>query len=380
MDNRNNNYRSKRNISSRSTSHGEIDRYNYVDRNIYSSSGHGSGPKRRKPKKHRTAKRVAIVLSCIVLVVIAAVGIYAGVMLGRIDRSDLVDPNSYVEQPSEAPAWEPISDENVTNIMLFGMDKGDDGKSHRSDTAILVSIDNKNKQLKMVSFLRDMYLEIPTVGKNKLNNAFSYGSQGDKGVAGGAALTMQTIENHFRVEIDKYVAIDFEGFESLIDRLGGIDIDMSQKAAEYENSIMGSNLKEGVNHLDGRLALYYARLREIDGDFQRTGRQRQVLQAIVTKLKGLNPVEMSSVAYDYLPLVKTNLSNSDLIYLLGIAGPVSNYEMKTMQVPANGTFTENYRVQGIGSTIRVDDIEENARLLREFLYPTTSDSASSEGN
>ena len=159
--------------------------------------------------------------------------------------------SKYTEQPSAAPTWDVINDDKVTNILLIGTDKGDDGLSSRSDTTMLVSIDNRTKSLRLVSFLRDMYLEIPTLeGKHKFNAAYANG---------GAALTMQTLENNFRIQIDKYVEIDFENFEQVIDKMGGIDIDMSAKSAAYENEVMGSNMHEGVNHLDGRLALYYAR-------------------------------------------------------------------------------------------------------------------------
>lgn len=342
---------------------GEIDRYNYVDRDIYSSSNKRAAVQSaksrkadRRRKKKRGRHRISAVVLSVTLVLVLGVVAYAGVMMNRLNRPG-VDTSQYVEQPAAAPAWDVISKDGVTNILLIGADNGDDGNSHRSDTTMLVSIDNETQKLRLVSFLRDLYLEIPTVGKTKLNAAYAHG---------GPALTMQTIENNFRVNIDKYVSINFANFEAIIDKMGGIDIDMSAKVAEEENRNMGSNLHEGVNHLDGRLALYYARIRATDSDFGRTGRQRQVVEAMITRMRELNPVEFSKLMYDYLPYVETNLSDGDLLALAAMAPAIMNYEMDTMAIPNVNTY-EDQTVQGSGMVL-VPDLTENCRLLREFLY------------
>lgn len=209
---------------------------------------------------------------------------------------------------------------------------------------MLISIDNNAKTLRLVSFLRDTYLEIPTVGKTKLNAAFAHA---------GPALTMQTLENNFRINIDKYVSVNSENFATIIDKMGGLDINMDKAVCDAENRNMGSHLKPGVNHLNGRLALYYARIREIDSDFGRTGRQREVVELMIKKLKSLNPLQVNKIMYDYLPYVKTNLSDAELLYLASIAGPVSNYEMKTMHVPNLNTY-EDKTIKGVGAALVPD--------------------------
>lgn len=151
---------------------GEIDRYNYVDRDIYSNSDRDvyssagsarkSSPKRRPPKKKKGKKVGAIVLA-VVLLLCAGIYVYASSLLSQINR-DNTDANSYVQQPSDAPQWDVLSDKQVTNILLIGTDRVQDG-IQRSDTMMLVSIDNKNKKVKLTSFLRDLYVEIPTIGK-----------------------------------------------------------------------------------------------------------------------------------------------------------------------------------------------------------------------
>lgn len=344
---------------------GEIDRYHYVDRDIYSHSDHRvSQPSRKKvPKRKRKKKSTGKAFLAVVLVLAAVCGLlYVGFTfaMGRLDRPE-IDTSQYEEQPSAAPAWSVLEDSSVINILLIGKDKGDDGLSSRSDTSMLVSIDTKNKQLKLTSFLRDMYLEIPTVGQSRLNAAYANG---------GAALTMQTLENNFRVNIDKYIEIDFENFAAVIDKMGGIDIDMNAAVAAEGNRNIGSHWTEGVNHLSGSEALYYARIRATDSDFGRTGRQRQVVEAMLTQFKSLGLTEMGTVAFDYLPYVTTNLTDGDILYLTSIAPQVLEYEQVTMCVPNEGTYEDltlpsGARVLGV-------DVEENSRLLREFLYGESS--------
>lgn len=333
------------------------DGYNSVDRNIYSSARRP--PARRKKKRSGPLKKAVTALLVLVLLVGGGMFAYFKIMAARMDRSDNTDTKQYEEQPSAAPAWDVISDDKVINILLIGMDSGDDGLSSRSDASMLISIDNKQKQLKMVSFLRDMYLDIPTVGKNKLNAAFSYGGQ---------ALLRQTIENNFRVDIDKFIGIDFENFSSLVEKMGGVDVNLTMEEANQVNYDLDINrLKEGMNTLNGKEALQFARIRYIDNDFGRTGRQRQLLQCMLQKLKTMNPAQLHSFAYDFLPNVKTNLSDGDLVYLLGAAGSIMGYDMKTMHIPNDNTFTELQGVPNVGDVLKVD-LTENSRLLREFLY------------
>ena len=164
----------------------------------------------------------------------------------------------------------------------------------------------------MAFFLRVLYVEFPTAGKNKINAAYTIGSQSD---VGGAGLTMQTIENNFRINIDHYVEIDFENFINLIDAMGGIDIEMTQDEVDYMSSwYYGEygqpiSLQVGMNHLDGKGALTFARIRKLDSDFGRTGRQRQVMIAIFDKFKTLNPAQMTSVFYNYAQYTKINYSS-----------------------------------------------------------------------
>lgn len=345
---------------------GEIDRYHYVDRDIYSSSPPARRGSKRYSRRKGGLKKFFLGLLCLLLVVCAGVFLYGKYMLSRLNRSEAINTSKYIEQPSAAPTWGVLSDSQITNILLIGTDKGDDGNSSRSDTTMLVSIDNKTKTLRMVSFLRDLYVEIPTMKKQKLNAAYT---------KGGAALTMQTLENNFRVNIDKFISVDFENFASIIDKMGGLDIQMDKKLCDAENRNMGSHLKPGVNHLDGRLAVYYARIRETDSDFGRTGRQREVMELMVKKMKGMGPIKINSMMNEFLPLVKTNLTDSELVYLASIAGSVTGYPTKTMHIPNLNTYTER-NIKGIGAVLD-PDLPQNCKLLRTFLYGDNSETEDS---
>lgn len=339
---------------------GEIDRYHYVDRDLYSNSDHrvassgGKPPKNRKKKKQR-GKRAFAVLLCLVILLGAGIFVYAGSLLSQIKR-DNTDATSYIQQPSDAPEWDILSDKKVTNILLLGTDRVQDG-IQRSDTMMLVSIDNKNKKIKLTSFLRDLYVEIPTLGKNKLNASYSNG---------GAALTMQTIENNFRINIDRFVTIDVDSFADMIDKMGGIEVVISEDEAKEMNKVMGEQLSAGKNHMRGTLALYYSRMRRIDSDFGRTGRQRQVIGCMVDKLKTKNPIELSSLLHDYMGYVTTNLPDAEMIGLAANAVNVMGYSIETLHMPESGLY-EDRRVSGIGDVLD-PDLEENCVALREFIY------------
>nr|WP_319487365.1 LCP family protein [uncultured Caproiciproducens sp.] len=336
---------------------GEIDRYNYVDRDIYSKSRPVRQGNKKYGRKKSGLKKVFLSILCLILVACAGVFVYGKYMMSRLDRSENINTSKYIEQPSAAPTRSILSNSQVSNILLIGTDKGDDGNSSRSDTTMLVSINTKNKTLRLVSFLRDLYVEIPTMKKQKLNAAYS---------KGGAELTMATIQNNFRINLDHYISVDFENFAAIIDKIGGLDIQMDQKLCDAENRNMGSHLKPGVNHLDGRLAVYYARIRETDSDFGRTGRQREVMELMIKKMEGLGPIKLTSLLNEFFPLVKTDLQDSELLAMLPVATSISSYSMKTMHVPNLNTYTEP-TIKGIGQVLD-PDLPQNCKLLWTFLY------------
>lgn len=347
----------------------EIDRYNTVDCGVSGGSAQRvrTGGGKKKKKKGCMGKILGVFCSVLLLAALSGIA-YAAVMFSRLDRSagpTGSQATAYIQQPAAAPAWEVKTDSSVTNILLIGADKNDDGTDGRSDSNMLLSIDSSSKTLRLVSFLRDTYLEIPGHGKNKLNAAYAFE---------GPNLTIATLQNNYRIIMDKYISTDFDNFAKIIDRMGGLDISMSQAACDAENQNMGSSLKPGVNHLNGKLALYYARIRAIDDDFGRTGRQREVIELMIKKMKTINPIEASKIMYDYLPYVKTNLSDTELVHLASIGVSVSGYKMETLYLPYANTYKDE-DIPNIGDVLD-PDLKQNCTLLRNFLYGSGSSDSS----
>lgn len=348
-----------------------MDRYNYVDRDIYSSS---SAQRRRggKPPKKRggCAKKFFGLLLAIVLIGGGLFMIYFHVMASRLNRSGNIDSATlakYVQQPTAAPAWDVKSDQGVTNVLLLGVDENDDGSDGRSDSNMLISIDSAKKKMRIVSFLRDSYLQIPTVGMNKLNAAYA---------DGGVALTMQTLENNYRVNIDRFVSVNFNNFAAVIDKMGGLDVPMSAPACTAMNENIRTHFKAGTNHLNGKQCLYYARIRHATDsfghdDYGRASRQRQVVELMITKIKKMNLIQSSTIMYEYLPYIKTNLTDTELAYLASVGATLSSYQTETKQIPAEGTFDDQKYVKGIGDVISLD-LKKNCAILRQFLYGDSS--------
>lgn len=197
-------------------------------------------------------------------------------------------------------------DDRIYNILLIGADYGvrtANGYSDyltRSDSMILLSINTINNVINMVSLSRAAYVAIPGHGNKRLNAAHAYG---------GAKLLVETIEKNYKIRIDKYVKVNFDGFQSIVDALGGVSINMTAQEA----SIILGKSKAGTYSLDGEDAMAYARLRSIDSDRKRTGRQRAILNAMAAKLRQASVSQLFELLDVFLPLVTTNFTKTELI-------------------------------------------------------------------
>lgn len=173
------------------------------------------------------------------------------------------------------------------NLMVLGVDN----TANLSDTIMLVSINTRSPepQVAMISLPRDLMLTIPEFGESKINAAYSYG-QNNAYPGGGPALTQDTIEDNFGIKIHYFVTLDFSGFKQVINTLGGIDIDVKTAIddpfyprADYRGYEPFS-LAAGQQHLNGEIALKYARSRQTTTDFDRAARQQQIILAVKNKL------------------------------------------------------------------------------------------------
>lgn len=283
-----------------------------------------------------------------------------------------------------------LTREEYTTIALFGLDSRDvtSDTGNRSDTIIIASLNNKTKEVKLVSIYRDTYLELanPTNGNydglyTKITHAYAYG---------GPKAAVATLNKNLDLQITEYATVNFASLTDVIDDLGGITVNVDEAERQSVNiwlpetaEIAGmsySNLYEtGDVTLDGLQAVTYCRIRNIgNGDIDRAGRQREVLGAILDKAKQSDLMTLNQILDDVLPSVSTSLSKKEI---LGLMAGVFEYE-----VTANEGFPFIYHGgfaydQTMGRELSMDipaNLERNAELLHEFLFDVSIVSAGSE--
>jgi LCP family protein required for cell wall assembly len=320
-----------------------------------------SDNKSHKPKKkHRhhlsLGKRILIFILVIILILVGSVG----VVMARVNYNDKED-NTYVTESSLA------SNSMVKNILLLGVDArtGENAEETRSDTMMLVSLDMKHHCIKLVSFLRDTWVYIPTLGyEQRLNAACS---------SGGYQGVVDAIEYNFGIDIDGYAVVDFEMFKVLVDSLGGVEVDVTEAEAEevtnnpyrYGDVVLDS----GTYKLSGEQALAYCRIRKIDTDFVRTERQRTVMSAILNSAKHSNPFKLYNMAFKSAPYIETDMTKGELMSFVAQAGYCITGSMHQTKVPFDNTWS--YATISGNSVISIDT-EENKEMLIDYLYNKSS--------
>lgn len=271
-----------------------------------------------------------------------------------IQEEEIVFVTSNRIQPSE----------DVINVLLVGKDiKEGSLENGRTDSMILLSMNRNTKKVSMVSFMRDCYVQIPGYSNNKLNAAYSIG---------GYDLLDRTIEQNFGIKIDYNVGVNFTSFTKLIDKLGGIDIELSQEEADYilKKTKKTSGLSEGMNHLSGKQALWYARTRYVStatesNDFGRTSRQRIVLQTVFSKVAGLPLNELTSMAYEMAGEVETDMSVTDMIMLGTEVYNMKPEGVASYRIPNGSECTDEVINKMMVLVVDFDKAQQN---LAKWLY------------
>jgi len=326
-----------------------------------------SRPKKAPKKKKKGVKAKGVLLGFVALlvaVIFIGVSMVNGV-LGKINYDDKQE-NQYVQQADLK------SEGSVKNILLLGVDarKNQDTKTSHPDSMMLISIDKKHGCLKMISFLRDSWVYIPSKGhKQRLNTAAQENSY--SGV-------VDAIEYNYGVDIDGYVVTDFEMFKAMVDSIGGVEIEVSEKEAKEVTShpkrYGNVTLEAGKHTLTGEQALAYARIRKIDTDFMRAKRQRTVINSILGEVK-TNPLKLYKLANDSAPYLETDLTKSELKKIAMFALPCLKGERTDGRVPFDGTW--QYANIGGASVIKVD-ADKNKEMLREYIYEKTAQEINAE--
>ncbi len=342
--------------------YGQYDDYDVRDIQKKAKQRSKQAKRSNRPKRGRGCGCGSGLVSLLLVFVILYLGV-STVFLSRMDY----EPGQH-KSNSHISSFRLEKSALVTNILLLGVDKreGEEGYQ-RADTMMLISIDRSNQKIKMTSFLRDSYVEIPGYGMNKLNAASSFG---------GIQLTIDTIEYNYKVKIDKYMEVDFTAFTAIIDALGGVDVAVTPTEAAYLNStwykwtLTGNPItfESGDSvHMDGEHALMFSRIRKLDSDVQRTRRQRLVVNAIAKKASESSPATLAKAAWDILPYLRTDMGGFKTTNLaIGALLFYRNFEILQTTAPRSDTWTDQ-SIPSVGSVVYFD-IDENANILQSYIY------------
>lgn len=321
-------------------------------RDIYGKPEQSGKNKRKKKKKSIFRKLItAVIVLTVLLAASSGALIYgANYILEDYTPADF-DENRYAQEDALL-----YSDE-IINILLIGMDTVSTDEDTRSDTMLLFSVDTKSSQIKLTSFLRDMYAYIPGHGTAKLNAACTYG---------GAQLVCDTIEYNFGIRIDAYVKTGYDMFLRIIDAVGGITIAEIDETEARALELEGFSVSAQKDiELTSEQALAYCRIRKGQDDFFRTERQREVINATLDKISEMPPDKIIRIARDIAGDIQCSFTKEELIRTALKAVPCIRGTAPELSVPVQGSW-HNETING--QAVLAADFEENKQKLEEFLY------------
>ncbi|HII4498277.1 TPA: LCP family protein [Clostridium perfringens] len=257
----------------------------------------------------------------------------------------------------------------ITNILLLSSDARPGEDVSRSDSIMILTIDNINKKLKVTSLMRDMLVKIDGHGEEKLNHAFAYG---------GPTKTIETIQNNFGIKLHNYVIVDFNAFVKVIDAINGIEVTIKDYELDELNKYIldgGGSERDlltspGTYNLNGYQALSYARIRKVgNGEYERTERQRAVLQIALEKVKDMSTVKLVSLLNELFPYVKTNISLGNAMdygFTALNVGKNCNFEIEQFRVPID-SISKGGIIDNKGWVFVIDKVE-TSKALQEFIF------------
>ena len=309
-------------------------------------------------------KKLSVVVGSLILTLLATGTIIAASKISKLETTTLDAKKLNISEESEIQAT------GYTNIALFGLDsrEGDLGKGNRSDTIMIASLNNQTKEVKLVSIYRDTLLELDDGSYNKANSAYSFG--GPEG-----AISM--INRNLDMNIEKYVAVNFNALVDVIDALGGLDITMTAEEVVHMNNycvetseVTGVDYTRiepevaGTYHLNGVQAVSYSRIRyTAGGDFERASRQRLVLNLIAEKAQTMTLSQINKIIDSVFPQISTNFT---LTEMLTYAKDFQKYKMgDSIGFPSENTTA---MLNEVGSVVIPNILSSNLKEVHFFLF------------
>lgn len=305
---------------------------------------------RHKNEQNRKRSKLKKIVAILFVVFIAISGYivyqyYEGIKIAG--ESEL--PKNDVEDFNGAPKLEKV------NVLLLGVDSRGEEKS-RTDTIMVAQFDPKTDEAKLISIMRDTYVEIPSYNNYKINTAY---------FLGGVELLRQTIKDNFDIDLNYYAVIDFKGFEKVVDTLApnGIEMNVEKRMSEK----IGVVLEPGLQNLNGKELLGYARFRQdAEGDFGRVERQQEVINALKDEMISVSGIaKLPKLVGTIQPNIATNLEGLErLDFLIDlIINPPAKIE--TLRIPIENSFT-NKTYDHAGAVLEID-FEQNQQAIDVFL-------------
>ena len=295
-------------------------------------------------------KKITIwILSIVLVIILGAVGgvyFYGNHLFNKLEKVEIDKDDIGITEEVEEKLSQ-YSD-SIINIALFGVDAVD-GEAGRSDSIMIATIDTVHKKLKLTSIMRDSYVAIDGHGNDKLNHAYAFG---------GPQLAIKTLNENFDLNIEDFASVNFETLPKIIDKIGGIELDIDADELEYINGYIAhlNNINgtsepaiesTGLQHVSGTQALAFCRIRYTSGgDYKRTERHREVLTEIFKKIETMPVTSYPSLLLDILPMVNTSLTYNEILDLGTEVLKLGDSSMELERFPLD-EYCEGKMIDGI---------------------------------
>ena len=269
--------------------------------------------------------------------------------------------------------------EGITNILLVGIDGENIEKYNRSDSVMLVTIDSNNNDIKISSIARDTYVDIPGHSTEKLTHAYAYG---------GIDLLKQVFEVNFDLKIDKYIAVNFVSFMDIMDEIGGVEVNISEKDIEEVNKYIDACYdyyydrkdeiekeyitKSGVQRLNGYQALAFSRIRYTDSAYARDNRHREVAESVYKEFLKSGPEEYKRCAQIILDNTKTNISPMEMMNLGYTALKINDKSIDQFEFPLE-EYRNGHIISKQKGWVLEWEKEPNLNAWNEFIFGSNND-------
>lgn len=318
--------------------------------------------KMRKKRRNKRRKRIFVLTAEVLILTFLLGTAYVMAKYDKIQRVEIDSENVTVNEGAVK--------EGYTTVALFGGDsrEGQLGAGTHADTIIIASIDNKTKEIRLVSIYRDTFLKQKDDKYNKANSAY---------FRGGPEEAISMLNENLDLDIEDYVTVDFKALVDTIDLMGGIEIDIQEEEVQYMNEFLQetadvagteANFIEhaGEQKIDGAQAVTYARIRSTaGGDYKRTERQRLVIEKIFEKAVKTKISTINKIIDKVFEQVSTSFSLKEA---LGLAAGVADYQLgETAGFPFEKQ--DDVRYKNCGSVVVAQGLAENVQELHTFLYP-----------